>query len=153
MSVHPIPIGIDTIVLERVIRLRLLRISGFVFIYGNGAGQNPTAVEFTPDIDATEEPYLQKAFEYAVQVSAFESLPDWANWTGAQAENHIHNAILNGKTLAQLEQDIDGLPATVEGMKIGLKQVAAALVDIRSILEKLAKAIIYIRNLVMNLRD
>lgn len=151
MSIHPIPAGIDPILLERAIQLRLLRLSGFIFIYDNGIGQNPTALEFIPDLDTTEEPYLQKVFEYAAHFSTFENLPDWANWTGVQAENHIQNVILNGKTLAQLEQDIDGLPATVEGMKMGLKQVAATLVDIRSMLKKIAKAVIYIRNLVLRL--
>lgn len=149
MSLHVIPAGIDTIILERAIHLRLLRLTGFTFIYGNGEGQSPTEIEFTPDIDKTEEVYLQDVFTFAASLSSFENLPDWANWTPQQAENHIQNAILNGKTLAELELEIDDLPATVAGMKTGLKQVAAALVDIRAMLKKLAKAIIYIRNLTL----
>lgn len=150
MSAYPIPDGVDPIILERAIDLQLLR-SGWTFIHDE-EGQNPTAVEFEPDLDPVEERALAKIFAYAVSFAQLETPPDWANWTYQQVENHITNAILNGWSLADVEVQIDALPGTVDGMRTGLRQIATALVAIRGILVTMAKAILYIRNLIISLR-
>src|SRR5688572_13749361 len=153
MSLHAIPDGIDPIILTRAIELKLLHPTGWFYVYGNGADANPTGIEFTPDLQEIEAAYLQKIFTYAADLSNFDNLPDWANWTPAQAENHVLNAILNGRTLEEVDADIDGLPATVAGMRAGLHSVADALIDTRTVLIKMARAIIYLRGVIRNVRD
>lgn len=78
--------------------------------------------------------------------AAFEGLPEWAAYTTTEAVDAIHNAILAGDTLAQAQAKIDALPATIAGMKTGLKAAAAEFVTARGLLEKMAKAVVYLRD-------
>lgn len=82
----------------------------------------------------------------------FLNLPDWASWTAQEATDNITNAIFGGKTLAQIETDIDNLPATIAGMKTGLKSAAAQIITIRTLLTFIAKAIVYIRDYTLRMR-
>jgi hypothetical protein len=152
MSTHPIPEGVDPIILGRAIALRLLRPDGWTFAYEQ-EGENPTAVEFIHDLDGVEERALQTIFAYAKGFPGLETPPDWANWTYQQAETHIKGAILDGKSQAEVDAQIDALPSTVAGMRAGLHQVAGALVAIRTILAAMSKAFVYLRNLIIRLRD
>lgn len=88
---------------------------------------------------------LAEAAKYAEAV-AFEGLPDWAAYTTTEAADAIHAAILAGDTLAQAQAKIDALPNTVAGMKTGLKQVVVEFITARGILEKMSKAIVYLRD-------
>lgn len=76
----------------------------------------------------------------------FEALPNWALWTGTEAQTAIRILILAGDTLAQAQGKIDALPATIPGMKTGLKSVASEIVTIRTTLERMAEAIVYLRD-------
>jgi hypothetical protein len=67
------------------------------------------------------------------------TIPDWSTWTPAQVDTNITNLIFSGKTLAQVETDIDNLPATIAGMKTGLKSAAAQIITIRNILIKMGQ--------------
>jgi hypothetical protein len=153
MSVHPIPADIDPVILGRAIDLRLLRPNTWAYLYEQGPDQNPTALQFEPDLDLVEERELQKIFAYAASFTGLQTPPDWANWTYQQAEDHIKSAILNGKSLAEINADIEALPGTVDGMRTGLRQVAGALLAVRAILVAEARAILYLRNLILRLRN
>jgi len=76
----------------------------------------------------------------------FRNLPNYATWTPAETQLNITNAVLNGKTLVQVNADIDALPNSVAGMKVGLKTVAQAIVDIRGVLAIIGKMIVLLRN-------
>ena len=80
------------------------------------------------------------------EAAAFEGLPDWAEYTAAEAVAAIHGAIFAGATLATVNAQIDALPATIAGMKTGLKSAAAEIITIRATMEKMAKAIVYLRD-------
>lgn len=80
------------------------------------------------------------------EAEAFEGLPDWAAYTAAEAVAAIHDAIFAGATLATVQAQIDALPATIAGMKTGLKSAAAEIITTRNLLEKMAKAIVYLRD-------
>ena len=148
--IYLIPAGIDRIILARAIRLRLLRFNTWEFVYD---GITPTAVNFDPDLDTVEQGIWENILIYVASLSGLETLPEWANWTYQQAETHITGAILNGKTLEEVNLDIERLPVTVAGMKTGLHQTAAALIETRTMLVAMAKAIIYVRDLTAALRD
>lgn len=97
--------------------------------------------------EATEKTPEQLAQESAlVEAKAFSDLPEWATYTTAEAVDTIHNAILAGDTLAQAQAKIDALPNSFAGMKTGLKSAAAEIVTVRNLLEKMAKAIVYLRD-------
>jgi len=76
----------------------------------------------------------------------FRNLPNYATWTPAETQLNITNAVLNGKTLVQVNADIDALPNSVAGMKVGLKTVAQAIIDIRGVLAIIGKMIVLLRN-------
>lgn len=80
------------------------------------------------------------------EATAFEDLPEWAAYTTTEAVAAIHDAIFAGATLATVQAQIDALPATIAGMKTGLKAVVAEIITERGILEKMAKAIVYLRD-------
>lgn len=77
---------------------------------------------------------------------AFDGLPDWAAYTTTEAVAAIHNAIFSGATLATVNAQIDALPVTIAGMKTGLKAVVAEIITIRATMEKMAKAVVYLRD-------
>ncbi len=150
MSKHAIPNDIDLTLLYRALVSKLRAPAGIVF--SNGTQERPTELEFTPDLEAGELAALEVILEYTASAARFEALPDWATWTAEEAAQHITGAIFAGKTLAQVDADIDLLPATVAGMRTGLHQAAAALIAVRVILTALARAVIYLRNLAIKAR-
>jgi hypothetical protein len=147
MSIHNIPAGCDIEFLLRFVR-KLLRDPSRILYNGNSI-ESPAAYEFTPDLSQNEIDILATIFERAAAGNNFNNLPNWATWTAAEAETNVTNAIFNGATLAQVDAQIDALPASVAGMRTGLHQMAAAIVGIRGILSAMARAIIYLRNLVV----
>lgn len=98
--------------------------------------------------EPADEPTAEELAEAAIYeaATAFEGLPDWAAYTATEAADAIHDAIFAGATLATVNAQIDALPATIAGMKTGLKAVVAEQITERGILEKMAKAIVYLRD-------
>ena len=105
------------------------------------------------DINGNE---IQDREEFASMSTAtidYQLLPDWLKeWSANDAAAYVHDNVLNGFDAAGVDAYVDNLPATVEGMKTGLKQIGGALVAIRDILEIVAKLLMYIRDLVIRFR-
>lgn len=100
----------------------------------------------------TAEELVERAEEGNVKknaVAGFKALPLWSTWTSQEAKNYIHGEIFAGKTLTEVNTDINSLPATVEGMRTGLRQAASAIVSIRTILEAMSQTIVFIRDVVI----
>lgn len=151
MSTHTIPVSVDVLLLIRAFPDQLRYPVGIIF--ANGIAAKPTALEFTPDLSPAEETTLGGIFSLASCVSDFETLNNgWWTWTAAEAETNIRGMIFNGKDLAGVELDIDGLPATIAGMKTGLKQAAAQIITLRTICIALAKMDVFLRNVAIKLR-
>jgi len=91
-------------------------------------------------------PLEQDEIDASVARVSFRNLPNYATWTPAETQLNITNAVLNGKTLVQVNADIDALPNSVAGMKVGLKTVAQAIIDIRGVLAIIGKMIVLLRN-------
>jgi len=102
------------------------------------------------DITADEQSRIS---DYAAAAGNFNNLPDWSTWTPTQATTYIHDNILSGQTQAQLDTWIDNNVTSFPGTRLALKQIGGSMLTIRSILENMAKAILYLRNLLIRLRD
>lgn len=91
---------------------------------------------------------LRQQDEAAAEVakSDFRNLPNYSTWTPNEAQDNITAMILAGKTLAQINTDIDNLPNTIAGMKTGLKSVAQGIVNLRTVLAIIGKLVILLRN-------
>lgn len=76
----------------------------------------------------------------------FEALPGWATWTAAEAEAFIHDSVFGGSDLAAVQSQIDALPATIAGMKAGLKNIADAIIQLRSNQQRIVRAIVLLRD-------
>lgn len=92
------------------------------------------------------QPTRDLLVQQQVDAAAFTDLPEWATYTTAEAVDAIHNAIFAGATLATVNAQIDALPATIAGMRTGLKAVVAEIITERGILEKMAKVVVYLRD-------
>jgi len=83
----------------------------------------------------------------------FHKLPGWATWTGQQASDYIRGAVLNGMNKAEVEAWVDAniTGTTVTQLrtqtKAALKQIGGELIDLREIAQKLAQAIMYLRDM------
>lgn len=149
MSNHAIPSGIDLVLLDFLCRRDMSR----QFSYDGRAATPPTSVTFTPDLSAEEITTFNGIVEFLSARINFNALPSWATWTASEAESFVSSNIFGGLTQAQVDSQIDALPATIAGMKTGLKQASAAILSIRSILMAMAKAIVYLRNLIVTVRQ
>lgn len=149
MSSHSIPTDIDLYILSML----CFRNIGRSFFYDGGTSTPPTSVTFTPDLSSGEIITFNGLVEVLSAHSNFKNLPNWATWTATEAESFVSSNIFNGLTQAQVDSQIDALPATIAGMKTGLKQASAAILSIRSILMAMAKAIVYLRNLIVTVRQ
>lgn len=114
---------------------------------GATAQQQSDAAAIVAAFDEVAEQAILDAIEANLQLAIqFDGLPEWAAYTTSEAVAAIHAAILGGDTLAQAQAKVDALPATIAGMKTGLKSAAAEIVAIRNILEKMSKIIVYLRD-------
>lgn len=83
----------------------------------------------------------------------FHKLHGWATWTGQQASDYNRGAVLNGMNKAEVEawvdQNITGTTVTQlrTQTKAALKQIGGELIDLREIAQKLAQAIMYLRDM------
>lgn len=92
------------------------------------------------------QPARDLLIQQQVDAAAFTDLPEWAAYTTSEAVAAIRNAIFAGASLATVNAQIDALPATIAGMKTGLKAVVAEIITERGILEKMSKVIVYLRD-------
>jgi hypothetical protein len=81
----------------------------------------------------------------------FESLPDWATWTGQQAADYIHANVLSGMTPDQVEAWVNANVTTLATAKTGLILAGRELADLRDICERQAQAILFLRDVVWHL--
>jgi hypothetical protein len=79
----------------------------------------------------------------------FMALPNWATWSANEAEAYVHSNILAGQTQTEVNTYIDATVTSVAGARTAFKQIAASLIAVRVILEALAQAVVFIRQLVV----
>jgi hypothetical protein len=90
---------------------------------------------------------------YIAAPSAFRALPNWSTWTPAQAEEYISTSILSGSTQVQIDAWIDSTVTNLAGARTAFKQLAGSLIATRIILINVAKAILFLRDLLVTLRN
>lgn len=147
MTNYPIPTGTN------IIHLQLLCLQNLGRQFG--AEHIPplmsSYVTFNPDLTTGEAGIFNSLVTITDASDSFLALPNWSSYTPQQASDVIINNVLPGiTTRTDIDTFVAGLPNTVAGMKTGLTQVAYSLLAVRDILVALAKAIVYIRNLLLN---
>jgi hypothetical protein len=129
--------------------------------YGDDSGQSFTApegltkaqIESITGRAIADAEYETLVTEQANAVTGFQTLPAFLKtMTADEAMTHIHSSVLDGKTEAQINTDIENLANSFAGMKNGLKTIGASLVAIRDILELIVKLLLFIRDLVIRYR-
>ena len=75
------------------------------------------------------------------------SLPNWATWTATQARDNVSALITNGMTIEQCNAAIDAANSIAKILPI-LKNIVRAIYAIEGILTAMARAIIYIRDVI-----
>jgi hypothetical protein len=150
VSVYAVPVDCDFSILQFLIAGNLP--AGYVLNYDGQASMPPQSFEISPDLTPPQETVLNGLIEQARAQSGLTHLPNWATWSAGEAESFVHDNIFAGLDLAAVEAQIDAAPATIAGMKALLKQTAGAILSIRTILEALAQAVIFLRDLVLRWR-
>lgn len=79
-------------------------------------------------------------------LSDLGTFPNYSLWTPQEAQDNISNLVFGGKSISQVAPEIDALPNSVAGMKIGLKMLAAGIIDLRDILAIIGKMIMLLRS-------
>lgn len=79
----------------------------------------------------------------------FLNLPNWATWSTDDVNNNITNMILSGWNQTQVNSYIDATAINLAGAITVMKQLASAILTIRSILIAIGKAVVFIRQLVV----
>ena len=74
------------------------------------------------------------------------SLPNWATWTATQAKDAVSSQITGGMTLEQCNKAIDEAD-TIAKFRPILKNIVRAIYAIEGVLSAMARAIIYIRDI------
>ena len=83
----------------------------------------------------------------------FRVIPNWATWTPEEAEQHVHDTVLSGMDTTQIEAWIDGNVNDLASARTALKLIGGELVDLRNICEKLALAVMYLRDIAVRKYD
>jgi len=83
----------------------------------------------------------------------FRVIPNWATWTPEEAEQHVHDTVLSGMDITQIEAWIDGNVNDLASARTALKLIGGELVDLRNICEKLALAVMYLRDIAVRKYD
>lgn len=159
MSIHTIPPNID-IELAYVLLIRYLRRPDGI-VYGNGDNQPPTAIEFVPDLTPTEQNILSAL---AIRLTAFtdlDNVPNWATYSGQQAQDAVHTAVFNGQDAATIKANIASqltnittanvaqINARLDVIRTLLGNAVDAIIAIRGILENIGKLLAYIRDIAL----
>ena len=75
------------------------------------------------------------------------SLPNWATWTATDAKDSVSSSITGGLTLEQCNKAIDEANSIAKLLPI-LKNIIRAIYAIEGVLTSMARAIIYIRDII-----
>lgn len=158
MSDQAIPLGTD------LLQLSVLCIAslGRGFTYDGQSVTFPAVVTFTPDLTPTEITTFNRLVDVASAKINFQNLPSWATFTSQEASDFILNNILSGQTQAQLDAlintnianitvaNVTQINTALAGIRSAFSLVASGIISIRTILQALAKAIVFLRNLVVH---
>lgn len=106
-------------------------------------------VAHDPDV-LTQGEIISRDFDKAVE--DFKSYPDWATWTPDQAEQHVVDNVINGFDKIELDAWIDSNVTDLTSAITALKLIGGAIVDLRSIVSKIAKMVMWIRDVVIKVR-
>ena len=85
-------------------------------------------------------------------VTGFKNLPNYATWTPTEAEDYVHDNVLNGWNKTEADAWIDANVTNLAEAKTALKLIAGALIDIRNILSQIVKIIMWLRNIIIRTR-
>lgn len=85
--------------------------------------------------------------------TSFRNIPNWATWTPTEGETYVHDTVLSGMDVAQIEAWIDTNVTSLAEAKDALKLIGGELVDLRNICEKLALAVLYLRDITVRKHD
>lgn len=157
MSVQAIPVGIDISMLYELCNENF----GRGFVYDGNSPTPPTSVTFTPDLTPSEVTTFARLVDAALSVANFKNLPNWSTWTSQEASDWFNANIWNGLTQAQVNSYVDTtivnittanvnqINAQLANIRTVIKTAATAVIAIRTALSAMAKALIYIRNLIL----
>lgn len=116
------------------------------------ATKNETAIKAVVDAHVPNMRYFAgeiKELEVIIanqQKVELLSLPNWATWTASEAKDNVSSLITGGLTIEQCNTAIDNA-ATVAAFRPILKNIVRAIYAIESILTAIARAIIYMRDI------
>jgi len=156
MTTYVIPNDVDLELMKVLVVRYLRRPDGIV--YADGMFSPPTALEYDPDLTPGEEVTLNRIIVKSRASALFDAMPNWATWSGDEAEAYVHDSILLGQTQAQVDAWIDAqitdlttanlaqINARMAAIRIALKTIAAGLITTRTVLSGLARAIMYLRD-------
>ena len=86
-------------------------------------------------------------------ITKYSQLPEWAKTgTAEDAEIYINENILNGQSEAEINAWIDANVTNIASAKAALKQIASALVAMRTLFILVTKLLLFIRDLVIRFR-
>jgi len=117
-----------------------------------------TQIQTRPDVAAIIAAYdpnykTQAQIDQTAAVTNYKTMPAWAatmNMTDAAA--YINNQIWGGVTIAQANSYIDTTVIDLPTARTALKQIAAAIIDMRSLFILTSQLLICIRDLVIRYR-
>ena len=81
-------------------------------------------------------------------IANYKEMPGWATWTAQEANDHIVSNTFSGKTKDTVYAEIDGIN-NIAQTKVALKQIVGVIYAFGAILQAMAKAIVYFRNLLI----
>lgn len=81
--------------------------------------------------------------------AVLHELTQWSTWTPQQAGDYVQRNILNGMDQAGVDAWIDANVTSLATARTGLKMLAGAILNTRTILKIIATAIIYFRMIVL----
>ncbi len=111
--------------------------------------ENDIAAALSLEVSVEEQTALT---DYVNSSTNFALLNGWWTWDKDTAVTNVTNAIFAGKTQAQVDADIDALPASVAGMRTGLHTAAAQIIAIRTLLTFVVRAIVFLRDYTIRMR-
>lgn len=147
MSGYVLPLGSSEFQFSQL----CFQLMGRSYVSSFPSATGTVTVVFTPDLTFNEQVIFNTIVGIVAGIPNFKNLPNWSGFTDQQAQNFILNNVLPGiTTTSDIDAYIAGLPNTIAGLKTGLTQLAYSVLAVRGILVALAKALVYIRNILLN---
>lgn len=157
MSFQSIPSGTDLLWLS----LRCFTVIGRGFSYDGQSFIYPSGVSFNPDLSSGEMALFSGIVEQASSRVSFGTLPDWSTFTIQAASDFINQSIFNGQSLAQVTNTINAnipnittanvtqINNSLAGIRTTFGLAASAIISIRTILQAMAKVLVFVRNILL----